>query len=514
MALEHTHIESQGPRRTADEDSAGQTSRWQEVFWLALILAAGLLPRLIFITSFPSRPISDFLYILNFAIYFRDDWLAKIVSQYQWRFFSPGLPFILSLIFRFVHGSPELIGRWATAISTGLVPVLPYILWKNVFRLRTRIFAALLLAFWPGQILFSSVLAQDNWILFSAVAISILAVGILTVKKINGSPVLAALLYAVTVAIRQEMLIALLPVAILAIMGGKTEKYIRNLLIGGGIVAMAFIALTIQRGMATGRYTLTTEHFGVSILGAYVPGAGMGWISPIPYIEGIHPELFDQNGYWGNELENEALNLARQEFLRRPIFHVIRSFGSTLTNIFEMDTQITWWSLGIIHGWSVSDETVLPYQYRKDALMLSNYLAPLLRFYPMFINTLFACSLFFALGQRRLLRWISPILVTIALKTGLHAVIVSQPRYFLVVIALEMLVIAIVWDRMLKKEHWKLSLGSILAGIVTIFLLITAMNSAREYVAKHDLVSQSDYKTSSCLVSSPMPSEMIQRRPS
>ena len=501
MALEHTHIESQGLRRTADEDSAGQTSQWQEVFWLALILAAGLLPRLIFIRSFPAHPISDFLSMVDFAILFREDLFAK--NAWQWHFFSPGLPLILSVLLGVIHKSPETIGRWATAFATGLVPLAPYLLWKDVFHLRARVIASLLFALWAGQILFSSVVAQDNWILFPTVAVSALAARVLAAKRDESFPVLAALLYAATVAVRQEMLIAFLPAAIVAILGRGREKWIRNSLTGALIIGVIFSALVYQRGVATGRFTLKTDHLGTSILGAYIPGAGMGWISPVPYLEAVRPELM-RNGGLGSEVEREALTLSKQEFLRRPKFHLIRIFGSTLTNLFEMDQQILWWSLGA--------EGVLPHKYRKDAQSLMKNLLPLLKYYPVVINTLFACSLFFALSQRRLLRWISPILVTIALKTGLHAVIVSQPRYFLVVIALEMLVIAIVWDRMLKKEHWKLSLGSILAGIVAVFLLMTAMTSARGYVAKHDVVFLPGYKIPRYSISNPIPSEKIQRR--
>lgn len=78
-----------------------------------------------------------------------------------------------------------------------MIPVLPYILWKGVFRQRTRILAAFLLALWPGQILFSSVVAQDNWIIFPIVAVVALAVRTLTVKE-KGFPILVALFYAPT----------------------------------------------------------------------------------------------------------------------------------------------------------------------------------------------------------------------------------------------------------------------------------------------------------------------------
>jgi hypothetical protein len=109
---------------------------------------------------------------------------------------------------------------------------------------------------------------------------------------------------------------------------------------------------------------------------------------------------------------------------------------------------------------------------------------------------LFAGSLFFVLSHRLLLKWITPILVTMALKIGLHAVIVSQSRYYLVVIALEILVISVVWDSMLKKENWKLSLRSVILGIVSILLLIVSMNYAKEYIKTHDIVLHSYYELS------------------
>ena len=465
----------------ADEQTVAPTKLWEELVWLVLILVVGLATRLVFIKSFPSRPISDFLNILDFSILFRDDWLAR--GAWEWYFFSPGLPLILSGILRFINRSPETIARWATALSTGLVPLLPFILWKDVFRLRTRVLAALLLALWPGQILFSSVLAQDNWIIFPTVALSVLAVRVLVMRR-DGYPILAALLYAVTVAIRQEMLVALLPAAIIAILGGRPDKRIRNFIIGSSVIGVIFAFLILQRGWATGRYALTTEHFGMSILGAYIPGAGMGWISPISYIDAVDPKLLD-HGELSQELDRGALKLTVQEFLRRPGFQAIRIFGSTLTNIFEMDKQITWWSLGA--------EGVLPHPYRKAALALTDGLAPILQFYPMMATALFLSSIFFALSQRYWLKWISPILATILLKIGIHAVIVSQPRYFLVVVALELLTFAMITEMSFKPRNWKISALSLILGILSVWALSSLTVQAQNYVLTHDEFPQLIY---------------------
>ncbi len=464
-----------------DETGVGAVNpnHWRQEFtWLALILAAGLLPRLVFIRSFPAHPTSDFLNILDFAVLLKDDWFAR--NAWQWQYFSPGLPLIIAAILNFIHKSPETIGRWATAVSTGLVPVLPYIIWKDTFRMRTRIIAALLLALWPGQILFSSVLAQDNWIIFPTVALSALAVRVLVTKR-GGNPVLAAVLYTATVAIRQEMMIALLPVTIIAALGARADKRARNLIVGSSVVGILFAVLVLQRGIATGRYALTTEHFGISILGAYIPGAGMGWISPIPYLDATHPELLEQDQL-GNGLDRGALNLAWQEFLRRPKFHVFRIFGSAFTNLFEMDGQIIWWSLGA--------EGILPHQYRKAAFALETDLTPLLQIYPIVVNILFVSSIFFALGQRAILERISPIIAAIILKLGLHAVIVSQPRYFLIITALELLTFSIVTEVCFRTEHSRMSLRSLAAGVLSVLALSLLSTQARIYNLTHDELSQ------------------------
>src|SRR5215207_5132824 len=127
IVSQNTQSPDQGAGDGIESAKTEYSSGGQELTWLVLILVLGLSLRLLFITFFPTTPFSDFLSLLNFAIVFRDDWMAK--NAWQWRFFSPGLPFILSVILRFVHGSPEVIGRWTTALITGLTPALPYLLW-------------------------------------------------------------------------------------------------------------------------------------------------------------------------------------------------------------------------------------------------------------------------------------------------------------------------------------------------------------------------------------------------
>jgi len=445
-----------------------------EIAAFFLILIAGVLSRLIFVHAYPSRPTSDFYNIFDLALSFEKDVLAK--GNSYWQYFSAGLPFILSILFRVVPYPSEDVARWATAGISGLSATLPFLIWKDIFSQRTRIFCGLLLALWPGQILFSGILAQDNWIIFPTVGLAALAVRVLVRQK-GGSPIWAALFYFFAVAIRQEMLIALIPLLAVTVLGTQREKWIRNIAAGSLLLGTLFGVLIIQRGLATGRYALSTNHLGVSILGAYIPGAGLGWISPIPYLQANYPQILDDEDF-----EQQASDLVWPQFIRRPGFHLIRMAGSSLYNLFYIDKELA--------PWSLTAEGTLPHRYRKSAKALYESLAPVLQFVPLLIHGLFLSAVFFSFFRRQLLIWISPILLTIAFKIGLHAVIVSQPRYFLVVVALELLVIAIVWDGMLKQENWKLTLRSIFLGVLSVFVLLFIMNSTKEYIEKYDFVSQ------------------------
>lgn len=135
---------------------------------------------------------------------------------------------------------------------------------------------------------------------------------------------------------------------------------------------------------------------------------------------------------------------------------------------------------------------MLPHGYQERAGLLTRNFLPLLGFYPLIINVLFVGSLFFAWHHRDLLKWMIPILVTLVLKLGMHAVIVSQARYYLLVIALEILAISLVSNTMFRKENWKTSLRSLLLGLVSVLILMMAMNYARGYIQTHDLVLRTE----------------------
>lgn len=400
----------------------------RELLGLATLLAAGLLLRLAFVTVFPTRPFSDFRALLELALLMRDRSLT--VPGYYWDLLNPGLPLILSLLLRLFPADPEATARVSTAVATGLLPALPYLLWRGVQPRWVRLLAGGILALWPGQVVFSGVVAQDNWVLLPTVALGALAVRSVTGRESH--PVAAGLLYALAVAIRQEMLVVLLPLLLGAALGAPAEdgrrRWRRALLLCALAAGLPLLLLALQRRAATGRFALTSEHGGMAILGSYVPGAtANAWVNPVAYIAAVEPELLENPA----EMKRRALGLAVREALARPGFHALR------ITAFTLDFTVSGESANLF--WSLVAPDVLPPSVHARAAPFAHFAYDSLHFEMAALLALFLAAL--------LVTWRSPAVwllgAAIALKIGIHAVTVAQGRYFLAATALEILVIAL-----------------------------------------------------------------------
>jgi hypothetical protein len=449
----------------------GDSSRRCEFIWLAVIILLGVIPRLCFIILFPTQPISDFRGLVDFAIAIRDSVFAR--GTWYWEFLNAGLPTILSVILRAFPDSPETTARWATAILTGLVPVFPYTIWRGVLSMRARILAGLFLALWPGQIFFSGVVAQDNWVLIPTIALSSLAVRSLVARD-GGHPFWSAVLFALGTFIRQEMLFVLIPVALASAgLGAGDKRLKRHLFLWMAVALLLLLLIASQRAVATGRFALTTEHGGKSMLGAYVPGAGLNyWTDPSPYIASIDPTLLKDK----ERLQKESYRLTLKEALRRPKFHLIRIVSAVLNCFGQPDKSNLYWSL--------SGPNVLPSEYKQRGDLFMKRISTFLNTYMVVIHTLFLASLFYGVFRRN-----GPILVlsvTILLKVLIHAVIVAQPRYAMPVISLELLIIALSLDEAIKSKKIAQSVLITAGAAAIIFLLAIASLKARAYILTHD----------------------------
>ncbi|RPH57398.1 hypothetical protein EHM82_01385, partial [bacterium] len=310
-----------------------------EVLGLLALLAAGLGTRLAFVHLLPVLPISDFRALLDFALQMRDGSLT--LGGFYWAALNPGLPLLLSPLLRIVPDSPEATARLATAVITGLLPAFPFLLWRGVLPLSIRLLAGGLLALWPGQIAFSGVLAQDNWVLFPTVALGALAVRSLALGR--GSPVTAGLFYALGVSIRQELLVVLLPLLAAAGLASRQDgRWKKRLLLCLLATGIPLGLLALLRHQATGHFSLTTRHAGLSVLGAYVPGAtANAWIDPIPYVASIEPELMRDP----EELQRQGIRLTLREVARRPAFHAARIAILNLNFATAGEAASLYWSL-------------------------------------------------------------------------------------------------------------------------------------------------------------------------
>ena len=217
--------------------------RSRETVALLLLLILGLAPRLIFVTRFPTIPVSDFKALIEFGQHLYDH--GPVI--WFWDYLNPGLALVLSGLFRIFPGAdPWSVARLATAFACGLLPILPFLIWRGVLPFWVRLLAGASLALWPGQVFFSGVVAQDNWVLLPTVALAALAVRSLLSSE-PARPVSAGLLFAAGVAMRQEMLIVLLPL-VLTIAGVTFPLKWRRVAAASLAIGLPLVALSVLVG--------------------------------------------------------------------------------------------------------------------------------------------------------------------------------------------------------------------------------------------------------------------------
>ncbi|HEX6900107.1 MAG TPA: hypothetical protein VF789_10355 [Thermoanaerobaculia bacterium] len=459
----------------ADLKRPGDARR--EALALVLLLTAGLLPRLAFVSAFPTVPVSDFHGLLEFALAFRDG--AGLRRAGSWDFFNPGLPMVLSAILRISPLPPADTARLATAAACGLLPLLPFAIWRGALPLWVRLLAGGALALWPGQVVFSGVLAQDNWVLLPTVALGSLMVRALVLER--SYPVASALLFGLGVAMRQEMLVALAPLALGAGLGPRRVWRWRSAAALAAVSLALLLGLAALRHAATGRFALTSEHGGLALLGAYVPGATADyWADPTPHIASAEPAIL----YDRAKMREAGFRLALQEALRRPGFHLQRIAAALIKFSIEGEGANFYWSLG--------SPEVLPASLRASADAFVRRAAAPLRWELGCILALSLASVVAGLWLRS-----APILLlvlAIALKAGLHAVVVAQGRYFLAVTALEILAITVAAWEVTRQRKAKTAATALALGVAGALLLAWLGPRLEGSVRTRDLEEQRTYR--------------------
>ncbi|HKI06219.1 MAG TPA: glycosyltransferase family 39 protein [Thermoanaerobaculia bacterium] len=415
---------------THEDHSSTLAREWG---WGLLLLTLGVGARVLFASVFPTQPVSDFRGIIDFALDLRDK--SLFAPGYYWDVFNLGPPLVLSLVLRVFPGSPETVSRLATAVWCGLMPLLPFLLWRRALPLWVRAAAGGMLALWPGQVFFSGVVAQDNWVTLPTVALACLAVPPLLDRGRRPHPVAAGLLYALAVAMRQEMLFALVPPLFAAAGFARREGWRpRNVLACALAAGLPFLALAAQRQKATGHFALSSVHGGFTLLGTVVPGAtAIGWLDPVSFIASVEPDLVRDR----HRMFAEAKRLAFAEVRRRPGFQALRVVSTATRYPFRSETEMLYWSMGY--------PGTLPEALRARGEAFSRAVSQPLKVELIGLQALFIAAVGMGLARRN-----GAILVLAAaalLKIGLHSVLVAAGRFYLPATALEILVVALgLWE--------------------------------------------------------------------
>ena len=443
----------------------GDTRR--EAIALALIVALGVGARLAFAARFPTLPFWDSLQLIHFASLLRLHGLTA--PGWYWAQFNPGLPMILSALFRLFPGDPTTVARTATGIATGLLGAIPFLTWRSVVPFRGRLLAGVLLALWPGQILFSGVVLQDNWVMLPVVALGCLAARRL-LGGASASPIAVGLLYAAGVAIRQEMLIVLLPLVLAAAVGGLEAR--RRLTLLAATVGLCLFALCAQRHAATQRFSLATEHGGLALFGSFMPGAsGPGWIDARAYAATLAPEAPGKP--FGDQ--RTLLRLTWEEVRRRPFFHALRIATWLPRVAVNADGDSLLWSVGYPRAQSPDRQPA--------AQALASAVAPLLNAELAVFHGLFVGSLL--LGWKRRDRAILVLSLSILLKFLVHAVVSPLGRLVMPAIALELLVIPL-GLALFAQETPRRRIAALSAGCATAAFLLLAVPRLAAIVIRND----------------------------
>jgi hypothetical protein len=293
------------------------------------------------------------------------------------------------------------------------------------------------------------------------VALAALAARGAAQRGVAGAPVATGLLYGAATAIRQEMVLVLLPLLLPAagLWGAGPERAKR-------LARLAFAALAVltplamQRWAATGRLAITTEHGGLAVLGTFVPGASInGWIDPLPHVAAVAPSLLEDSA----RLRRSSVRLALNEMVHRPRFHAERIIASTL-QLLRNGTAV-----GLY--WSVGSPEVLPPEARARGVRLSHRMSPFLLAEMLLIQGLFVAAL--AAHGSKLPAAVAWLVAAILLKVGVHALGGAQGRYLLPVFAWQILAIALATTR-LPASRLRLAASLILGATASAALWVGA----------------------------------------
>lgn len=439
---------------------------------MIIVVLASISIRLLLVSVFPSKPISDFQGIVQLANGIATE-ATFSADSLGWSTFSAGTSTVLGIIQYVLGGEPERSARLSTAVMMGLLPLMPLLLLRRVVSAGTRLLIAMGIAFLPALIVFSGVVAQDNWAIPPLLGLACLA---LRNHRLNGTgyPLWSAVLWCFGGFFRQEMLIVALPLAVLAAWPiADKAKLWRCLVVFAVSSALLLSAIGLQREQATGHFAIGTRHGGQSILGSYVPGVGFGWTQSGAYLATLESDK--QQRDWRTRAREEGYSLVVNEIARRPFFHFSRRLGAMVYTATGADRSLQHWALGAAAQRS---------ELQGAASRLADASQLLLTLSLIVLHALFVASLPMAWLRR------DPALITIALaviaKLGIHFLVAAQARFVLTVVPLEIVMVAIAFGDLRTRREWIVCAVTLLVAFLALFGAWRALPAWAGWVASRE----------------------------
>lgn len=150
-------------------------TRINKKIFIALLVIIALIPRLLWVYSVQTQPFSDFLHLHNYGINASQGNFKGFVDFYAVFPFKIGFGMVLAGLYS-VFGSNLMVAKLFNVVLSAILVVLIYAGGRMLYSEKAGRIAALLIALWPAQIMYTSVIASEHLflVLFTASALLIL----------------------------------------------------------------------------------------------------------------------------------------------------------------------------------------------------------------------------------------------------------------------------------------------------------------------------------------------------
>jgi hypothetical protein len=202
---------------------------------------------------------------------------AYSVGGVPYAYRPPGFPFLLSRLYLIFGHYPHLGAIANIVFSCGIV-FLTYLLIREIWNERIARWSAIILVFFPSQILFVNKLATEP--MFTALFLAALLVLVLSNAGSRGRlyyPLIGGVVLGLATLTRAITLIYLIfPAVYWYMQTGKIGKAVRNTILALIGFVLIVVPWMVRNYQLKGSFTIATNS-GINFLIGNAPGSGMGW---------------------------------------------------------------------------------------------------------------------------------------------------------------------------------------------------------------------------------------------